>query len=80
MGAKNRADLRTARWAWGRATKQNAMGADQLVCVRAITQKRANGAVVTGGCDMCGNKKKKLEQRVRMHMFNEREYPERAQR
>lgn len=47
------------------------MEADQLACVTAITQKRANGAVVTGGCDVCGNKEK-LEQRVSVHMFNKR--------
>lgn len=58
MGARNRADLRTVWWAWGRANKQNAIGADQLACIRAIAQKRAKGAVMTGGCDMCGNKKK----------------------
>lgn len=81
MGARNRADLRTARWGWGRANKQNMMGPDQLACVRAITQKRANGSVVTGMWCVW-QQKEKMEQRVRLHMFNkrERERPPRWQR
>lgn len=42
MGAKNRPDLLTTWWARGRANKQNMMWADQLACIRVITQRRAD--------------------------------------